>query len=102
MLLVGAAIVALGVGALLFGLIRVAWARTRGGHLATLRGLRKQDLPCPWDYRACSLAASRGELATLQWLRAQQPPCPWVKEHCLQSIPDERHYDRARAWVRAQ
>jgi len=31
----------------------------------------------PWDTSVCRAAAIHGNLCTLKWLRAQDPPCPW-------------------------
>ena len=56
---------------------RACYNAARGGHLDVLQWARSQDPPCPWDEWACSGAAARGHLHVLQWARSQDPPCPW-------------------------
>ena len=53
-----------------------------GGQLETLKWLRAQDPPCPWDERVCIHAARRGHLELLKWARTQEPPCPWNERVC--------------------
>jgi hypothetical protein len=43
------------------------------GQLETLKWLRAQDPPCPWDHGSMK----NGHVETLRWLRDQDPPCPW-------------------------
>ena len=71
----------------------------RNGYLLSVKILREQDPPCPWDewtsmnagygggcrlfhVCACMFAAQGGHLHVLQWLRSQDPPCPWNEETC--------------------
>lgn len=46
------------------------------GHLDLVKHL-KLNLNCPWDLRACWMAAIKGHLKVIDWMRTQNPPCPW-------------------------
>ena len=53
------------------------------GCLHSMKVLRAQDPPCPWDWRTCGYAAGGGRLDVLQWARSQDPPwCPWDEWTC--------------------
>ncbi len=54
----------------------------REGQLETLKWLRAQDPPCPWNEHTCLYAAQGGQLETLRWRRCQVPPCAWDKYTC--------------------
>ena len=70
------------------------------GQLETLKWLRAQDPPCPWNERVCSQAAFEGHLKTLKWLRAQDPPCPWNEDVCMNAARGG-HLEILK-WARAQ
>ena len=59
-------------------------AAAAGSDLGTLKWLRGQHPPCPWDEQCCLAAARAGDMETMIWLRAQHPPCPWTSE-CFSS-----------------
>eukprot|EP00605_Chrysophyceae_sp_TOSAG23-4_P000647 GSChrysophyteH1.ASY1.ANO1.729.1 assembled CDS len=46
------------------------------GCLESVKILRSQDPPCPWNERTYRYAAAGGHLDVLQWARSQDPPCP--------------------------
>jgi len=52
-----------------------------GKDLETLKWLRSQDPPCPWDERTCAYAAGNGNLEVLRYARGNG--CPWDVETCL-------------------
>ena len=58
-------------------------ALIKNGQIETLKWLRSQDPPCPWDENICTIAAENGHIETLKWLRSQDPPCPWDENECL-------------------
>jgi hypothetical protein len=47
------------------------------GGFETLRWLRTQHPPAPYDESVLQAAAAAGNLQIVQWLRAQASPCPW-------------------------
>ena len=52
-----------------------------GGQIEFLRWAEKKG--CPFtDFGTCAAAARGGHLATLKWLRTQDPPCPWDSLVC--------------------
>ncbi len=52
------------------------------GYLESVKILRAQDPPCPWNAKTCMNAAQGGHINMLQWLRSQDPPCPWDEDTC--------------------
>jgi hypothetical protein len=76
-----------------------AWAAEKG-HLEILKWLRAQTPSCPWDEFTCALAAKNGHLETLKWLRAQTPPCPWGEFTC--ALAAKNGHLEILKWLRAQ
>jgi len=53
------------------------------GSIETMKLLRSQDPPCPWDEYTCAYAARGGHLEVLKWLRGQG--CEWDSYTCAEA-----------------
>lgn len=63
------------------------WSAVKDGDIVSIKWLRSQNPPCPWDHFACADAVAGGYFDILKWLRAQDPPCPWDHFACAMFGP---------------